>query len=125
MSILARRSWQVASKKCIPGVSGTSRLNRVAKRFFEAAQEEDTITEIQPFLGTGQYWSDTAVQLKQRMGEEAEYLTDEDVSMLQQSIRVAEYMSEKQKNVTVYPYKSREEAGNDDEIASIYGNVGH
>merc|ERR1719411_1980282 len=120
MSVLiAKRLGNAVSKMSRPA------LQRVAKRFFEAPQEDDTITEIQPFLGTGQYWADTAVQLKQRMGEEAEYLTDEDVSMLQQSIRVAEYMAEKQKNVTVYPYKSREEASNDDEIASIYGNVGH
>lgn len=119
MSVLLRRSWQVASKTSRPA------LNRINKRFFEAPQEEETITEIQPFLGTGQYWIDYANQLKQRMGEEAEFLTDEDVASLQHTIRVAEYMAEKQKNVSVYPYKTREEAGNDDEVASIYGNVGH
>ena len=48
-----------------------------------APQEDDTITEIQPFLGTGQYWNDTAAQIKFRMSEEAEFLTDEDVAMLQ------------------------------------------
>lgn len=119
MSVLLRRSWQVASKTARPSI------NRITKRFFEAPQEEDEISEIQPFLGTGQYWLDTANTLKTRLGEEAEFLTDADVTHIQQSIRVAEYMSEKQKNVTVYPYKTREEAGNDDEVASVYGNVGH
>jgi hypothetical protein len=122
--VFARRlPWsQIASKTT---KASRPAINRVGKRFFEAPQEDDTITEIQPFLGTGQYWNDTAAQIKFRMSEEAEFLSDEDAAMLQQSIRVAEYMAEKQKNVTIYPYKTREEAGNDDEVASIYGNVGH
>merc|ERR1719499_1934584 len=120
MSVLiAKRLGNAVSKMSRPA------LQRVSKRFFEAPQEDDTITEIQPFLGTGQYWNDTAGLLKTRMAEEAEYLTDEDVAYLTQSVRIAEYMAEKQKEVTKYPYKTREEAGNDDEIASIYGNVGH
>lgn len=100
-------------------------LNAIQKRFFQAPQEDEYITEIKPFLGTTQYWQETHKILKQRILDEAEFLTDEDVAMVQHSIRVAEYMIEKQREVTVYPYKTREEAGNADEVASIYGNVGH
>jgi hypothetical protein len=66
MSALLRRSWQVAQKTFRP----TSVLPRLSKRYFEAPQEDDEITEIQPFLGTGQYWADTASLLKSRLGEE-------------------------------------------------------
>merc|ERR1719412_310657 len=100
-----------------------SSLHLKQKRFFQAPQEDEVITEIKPFLGTGQYWKETAALLKTRLTEEAEYLDDEDVASVQHAIRVAEYMSEKQKEVTVYPYKTREEAGNADEVASVYGNA--
>jgi len=118
-SVFLRRSLKATTNIARPA------LNRINKRFFEAPQEEDIITEIKPFLGTGQYWSDTANLLKTRLTEEAEYLDDSDAANVQHAIRVAEYMAEKQKEVTAYPYKTREEAGNSDEIASVYGNVGH
>lgn len=110
---------RVASRAARPGVS------LVQKRFFQAPQEDEVITEIKPFLGTTQYWQETHNILKQRILDEAEFLTDEDVQRIEHGIRVAEYMIEKQKEVTVFPYKTREEAGNADEVASIYGNVGH
>jgi len=102
-----------------PGISA------IQKRFFEAPQEEEYITEIKPFMGTTQYWKETADTLKLRMHEEAEYLTDEDVVLLQRALAISEYMIQHQKEVTAWPYKTREEAGNEDEVASVYGNVGH
>jgi len=119
----------VARKLVGNALRNPSRLLRsctkIQKRFFEAPQEELYITEIKPFLGTIHYWTETRNVLTQRILDEAEHLTDEDVKTIEHAIRVSEYMIEKQKHVTVFPYKNREEAGNDDQVASVYGNVGH
>jgi len=122
----------MASVRAITRLTGRSSVLRSSqgvlknqKRFFEAPQELHTVTEISPWLGSGPSWKEQVYQLKNRMAEEKEYLTDEDVENLKYALRVAEHMMERQKNAVRFPYKSREEAGNDDEVASVYGNVGH
>eukprot|EP00494_Astrolonche_serrata_P033243 UN33512 len=101
------------------------KLTAVQKRYFEAPQEKILITEIEPFLGTAQYWKDTVEQLKTTLAENASELDEYEETMLKHSLRVAEYMTEKQKEQLNYPYLARHEAGNEGQIASIYGNVGH
>jgi len=123
MASLIKRTTSVGTTLLKRGLRPGANL--IQKRFFQAPQEDTVITEIKPFLGTGQYWKETHSILQQRILDEAEHLTDEDVERIQYGIRVAEYMMDKQREVTVFPYKTREEAGNADEVASIYGNVGH